>query len=341
MQMSKGKKRGLKGYFRELAPPSFDKVLNVITVIGFILTVLSFLGIDASLFQETGILAFVINVIKLRWKVLLLIWGIMTICILFVMVFKYRNSVIIKMGAASSEFSYIIKRTIDAINSIENIDILEEKEIESKDCRECAIKKNIYRELLNTIFIQYTKSFLNKLSDVLSDFVSYEVSTCIKLVVDDEKVVTFVRNNSSMERYASEGVSKPALIEDNTDFLHILKGDEKGSSSYFYVSDLLKYDKDIKKASDGQYSYKNSSENWREYYIGTIVVPIGVVSTGNTGKKCSVYGFLCVDSTSPKAFTKSQKTINIKLLKGYADVYSIVLKTYQKKIAEYGKKESK
>ncbi len=85
----------------------------------------------------------------------------------------------------------------------------------------------------------------------------------------------------------------------------------------------------------------NSTSNWEDYYIGTIVVPVGNSATSQEGKKCEILGFLCVDSLSRKAFTEKQKTINVKLLQGYADVFGIAAQKYKEKLYSYSGKGKK
>ena len=291
--------------------------------------ILSFVGVDASELEQKKIWDIIIAFFQEKGVYILVI----IIIVLILMVLKYRNSVIIKMVAVSKGLKYLTEETIEVINDME---AFEEISQEGK-CEQCSSQKSLSRKLLNSTFINYTIHFLDEVSEILTDFTSYEVSTSLKIVVNDEKqscVVTLARDSKSDE-IRSEYTSRPVPIELNTDFATIINGDGKEKTSYFYVSDLEKYSKNIEKVSNGQFKYLNSTPNWWKYYKGTIVVPIVIGIPNSNGKIFNVCGFLCADSLSTKAFTKQQKTVNIKLMKGFAGVYSMATKVYHKKLVEY------
>ena len=194
--------------------------------------------------------------------------------------------------------------------------------------------------MLYTSFIQYTISFLDELAEVMSSYVSYEVSACVKLVVDcaDEEgntdsgqIVTLARNTKSDEGRSKISISEPVPIEQNSDFYDIVNGSNRDKVPYFYVPNLKTYSKLIEEISNGQHQYLNSTSNWWNYYIGTAVVPIGSVTPKRNVKGYTVWGFLCVDSLEEKAFTWNQKDINIKMLQGFASIYSMAVKEYDLK----------
>lgn len=330
----------------DIRPPSFDRVAGYSSIIGLVLTVISLFNVRIEESFENGILFFIGKWIEKTWVYLVLVWSVLLIVFLIMMILKYRNSVIIKMNAASLGLSYIMDRTTEVIDKMEHIE--EEMESEQNNgCSGCEMGKAIYRKLLNTVFVEYVVVVLNKICYIFSGYVSYKVSACLKLVVDPEDntsgtephVFTLARNRESAEIRNRDRILKPVPISANTDFVNIINGSKngniRGNAAYFYVGNLKKYAEEIDRASNGEYKYLNSNPDWDQYYIGTIVVPVGLFLPSKNGKQYKVWGFLCVDSLSPKAFTKSQKTINIKLLQGFASIISIAVSIYQKKINTY------
>ena len=83
----------------------------------------------------------------------------------------------------------------------------------------------------------------------------------------------------------------------------------------------------IYEVSDGHHSYENTTQDWERCYLGTMVVPVSDNLGKGNGKR-EVYGFLCADSLSKNAFTLKQRSINVRLFEGYAQIYGTVAKLH-------------
>lgn len=146
--------------------------------------------------------------------------------------------------------------------------------------------------------------------------------------ISAKQVVTIARS-SNTDLMRVEGNNSPASIELNSDFNDIINGNLKGKKpTYFYVHDLERYSKDIDDVTDGRYKYLNSSVNWQKYYLGTMVVPVGQAINRDGKEEFETIGFLCADSLSKNAFTKKQKSINIKIFQSFATTFAVVTYKY-------------
>lgn len=349
------KKKNLQWYknkFTSQSPPWFDKIAGISSIVGVILSLLSFWGIDFGALekQHKGIILVILVWLETRRRILLVIWIVIIFFVLVMMIIKYRNSAIIKMNASAMGLSHIANKTREYIDNLNGVEVV----IDNKQCQNCQHLFALQRKALYTNFVQYTISFLDELTEVISDYVSYDVSACIKMVVngkmdsyygnenekiEDKKVVTLARNSKSNEERMKKSVSEPQSIEKNSDFYDIVNGSRKENAPYFYAPNLKKYSKKIAEISNGQHLYLNSTENWEEYYIGTVVVPIGSISPLRNMRGYTVLGFLCVDSLYEKAFSWKQKDINVKLVQGFASIYSMALKEYEIKLKSLVKSE--
>lgn len=324
----------VKERYNEIAPHVFDRVAGWSSIVGLILTILSivnpkwFFDFWSQWFAD-------------KWEVVTIIAMAFAIIFFLLMAMKYRNSVIIKMTALSRGFSYVMEQTTNTIEMMENIEC--EISMQDQRCEDCSVRNSSIMLLLNKQLVNYSNAVLNMLSKTFSEHVSYPVSTCIKLVlpasgeidINERCVITLARDENSDEQ--RERKMNPVPISNNSDFLNIITSSSKGNggASFFYSSDLNKYSKDLKELTDGEYKYLNSSPDWQKYYVATMVVPIGQVIHGPNGKKYNVWAFLCADSLSTKAFTKRQKSINIKLMKSFSGMISSVFKAYYDKSNKY------
>lgn len=328
----------IKKYFNTQSPPSFDKFAAYCSILGLLFAVLSFLGLNYSDLLENPVC---IVSLFMKWFVdkgciLLIAW---IFVILVIMTIKYRSSTIIKMNAISSGLSRIMIKTLELINSLNE----SEKALDEKSCGTCNYAKKVSRRWLYNDFIQYTIAFLDELAQIMTDYVSYDVSTCVKLIADctneqeyskssnrieGKKVVTLARNRKSNEIRNKIAIAEPVSIDQNSDFYDIVNGER---TPYFYVPNLKTYSREIANISDGRHIYLNSTPNWWDYYIGTVVVPIGHTNFSSNKNDYTVWGFLCIDSLSENAFTWKQKDINIKILQSFANIYSLAVKEYDSK----------
>ena len=115
------------------------------------------------------------------------------------------------------------------------------------------------------------------------------------------------------------------LVSQNTDFISIIQNRE-GNGSYFYQGNLVKFEKQLHKSGE---KYLNTTENWRKYYIGTIVAPIraanDILFYRTENEDYCIWGFLCVDSLSKSAFPKNKEKDYTHIVKSYASILFNVL----------------
>ena len=192
-----------------------------------------------------------------------------------------------------------------------------------------------------------TKTFLegalDYLCNILQSNTGKKISACIKLIentgnvtnIDKDKatVITFCRSKSTDKNRKSndENINQSIYIKDNTVFYDILDENSTNTNSYFYQTDLLQYDKDLKKIGK---NYKNTTANFEKYYRGTIVVPIRVskkrLHYTKEKQGYDIIGFLCVDSPSVNAFRNSNvdRDNYSNIVKSFAAEMYIILNKY-------------
>lgn len=342
LQMNNSVWNRIKERYNEIAPHVFDKVAGWSSIIGLAFTILTIINPDW--FNE-----FWNKWFENRWEVIVVILVVLLLVVLLLMAMKYRNSVIIKMNALSRGFSYVMEKTINTIDAMEQLEC--EIDMRGQKCEECSVRSNSIRVRLDELLVNYANAVSNMLSKTFSEHVSFHVSTCIKLVdpasdeenIDKQYVTTLARDEDSEEKRGKGNNKKRISISQNSDFLNIITGSREGNGSapFFYVSDLIKYSNLLERVSDGEYKYLNSTPNWQKYYVATMVVPIGKVVDGPNRKHFKVWAFLCADSLSTKAFTKRQKTINIKIMASFANMISLVLRVYYEKTNQYNSERKK
>ena len=207
---------------------------------------------------------------------------------------------------------------------------------------ECDYKRqNLNLKLLTDTVEHFLENTLDYLTEILSTITGEKVCACVKVIVgegfekisyEEAKVKTFVRSRNTQEERKSFDVrfSSGVKISDNTDFMDIVSDKRRGNDSSFYQGDLKEYAESLKKI--GQ-KYQNSTDNWEDYYRGTIVVPIRIANKRlfytSEEESYNILGFLCVDSISANAFTEEAKSRNIYLVKSYAALVYNILSKYQ------------
>lgn len=215
---------------------------------------------------------------------------------------------------------------------------------------ECDYKrKNLNLKLLTDTVEHFLENTLDYLAEILSTMTGEKVCACVKVIVgegfekisyDEAKVKTFVRSRNSQEERKSYDVrfTSGVKISDNTDFMDIVSEKRRGNDSSFYQGNLKEFAESLKKI--GQ-KYQNSTENWEDYYIGTIVVPIRIANKRlfytSEEESYNILGFLCADSLSTKAFTEEAKQRNIYYVKAYAALIYNILSKYQFYLKQLGK----
>lgn len=258
--------------------------------------------------------------------------------ILFFRIRKYTNLEVLRMKKVTSNIHNLLHNVRDVY-----FDIMHSH------------KKNTLSEhwLAKTYKSELPK-ILDNLCTVMGAYTSKEISACIKLItysdpndtvdLENATLVTFCRSsNSDHNRNAYETTSRPILLRENTDFYEVLSKDYE--KIYFYQGDLVDYENRLKVNGE---RYKNSNPNWKDFYRGTIVVPIRIEYDKlyhlKQDEAYHVIGFLCIDSMSTDAFTKQREKYNVDLAFAYADVIYILLGQYRhylRKFQEAKEKDAK
>lgn len=246
------------------------------------------------------------------------------ISILFVRMKKYRQIALKRMSVTSDKFHRLTHESRNVF-----FDIMHSH------------KKNVLTENeLISVHKNYIENILDDLCEVMNSFTEKKICACVKLfsytedeeIIDENesKLITFCRSRNSdtdRENYERNN-SGEIFLKDNTDFRYIV--DVNKSKDYFYKGDLIKYDNELKRNND---RYRNSNENWINYYKGTIVVPIRIefkrLYHQRREDSYHLIGFLCVDSMDTDAFKDEQENYNVNVLKAYADMIYILLSQYK------------
>ena len=190
---------------------------------------------------------------------------------------------------------------------------------------------------------EYTINSLNELCNIFNSFTRKKICASIKLIetedgefhkeidIDKATVKTFARSsNMDLNRGERDKSRVGPKLKEDTAFVNIINSFENNSKSYFYKQDLEKYSKAMSEAGT---EYKSCTNNWRQFYRGTIVVPIRIAHehlSYTTENTCyDVIGFLCIDSLSKNAFLKNQERYNCLLAKAFAAEMYVVLSKYR------------
>lgn len=288
-------------------------VINIISVISGLLTIISFIAtaVSAVLFKPTylkysGICFCVFTIIfgYLYWNKLI----------------KYRQIAKARLVVHSQEMSIVNQEVANAI-----FDILHFHKA-----------RQLTTILLDTKVKTSLTSLLDSIVRIMELDTGQEINACIKLIqpseieitLDNARICTFVRSTKGGLMRSAYDVEhpKPVLVKDNTDFLQIFTK----KASYFYEGNLIKYSE---KLAEVREHYLNTHTDWKDCYRGTIVVPIRIqhkfLHFTKQDEDYQIIGFLCVDSMSTEAFLERQKKENIAFLEAYASLIYILLNKYQ------------
>lgn len=212
-------------------------------------------------------------------------------------------------------------------------------------------KKNVLSQatLTNWYKSELTR-ILNNLSSTMTTYTSQDICACIKLIpqfnigeeinLDNATLITFCRSDNSDHRRSSyESSNKPILIKDNSDFFEVVS--PLFEKTYFYQGNLKTYAEG--KRRNGE-QYKNSNPNWDKFYNATVVVPIRIERNKlyhiATNDAYHILGFLCIDSMSTDAFSKSLENYYVNILYAYADIIYILLGQYCHYLRKFDKSTS-
>ncbi|MEY8233642.1 hypothetical protein AALA82_18805 [Oscillospiraceae bacterium 50-16] len=288
-------------------------IINAISVISGILTIISFLATALSAIfskpeyvKKSGSVFLVCTLVfgYLYWKKLV----------------KYRELAQQRLSVHSTEMALVNEKITETV-----FDILHFYKA-----------KQLSHALLDTKIKNSLQALLDSIERMMLMDTGRTVSACIKLILPSEEnlnldnayVETFVRSTRCDLTRNTNDVqdSAPDLIKSNTDFYNILSD----NLIAFYQGDLLEYEREL--ARVGKH-YMNSHLNWQEHYLGAIVVPIKIqhqfLHFTKKDKDFQVVGFLCVDSMAKDAFLPRQKDENIAFLQAYASLIYILLNKYQ------------
>ena len=298
----------------------FDNVCKFIGLLSGITAIASFAS--GLLRDENNLFLFISN----HWSIILFV---LILILMLFLVLKYRNSAINKMRSASLRTKSILKMTLYCIDELDRIKQRIDTSGSDLYCGHCDVLNDEYVLQVSKVYVDYAKQFINELQIVMKGFIAYDVSFCIKIIVGDEKdsVISLARSeNTSADRFKYDNIE--TKISENSDFEILNKANDLSiHEPYFYEGNLDDYNEDLKRATKGTSEYKNSNSKWRDYYIGTMVVPISSVSSGEE-ESIITYGFLCADSKDERAFSERQKTINIELMNTYALLFGMVCRKY-------------
>ena len=289
-------------------------MINLLTVISGVITVITPVAtITYSFFSDDAL-----NALQIVAILVLILFS----AILFLRMRKYRNLANERMDVVSNNYHKAMHEARDLY-----FDIMHSHKKGTLSLREL---KYTYPEKLTVM--------LDCLCSIMRSFTGQEVYACIKVFtalndnkaidLNNAKLVTFCRSSNSdkvRERYYRD---RDIKLIDNTDFYEIMSPDY--DNEYFYHGNLEKYDKDLHEVG---LHYRNTNSCWRDYYIGTIVVPIRIefrrLYHTKKDTEYHIIGFLCVDSMSENAFTTQQEAYNVAIMHSFADVFYMLLGQYR------------
>lgn len=208
--------------------------------------------------------------------------------------------------------------------------------------------RRLSRQSLSEIYKLSLQGVMDNLCSTINAYTSREVHACIKLITSEDfdrkmdinnaTLVTFCRSrNSEHKRSRYEENNRPIFLRENSDFYEVVSPEFE--KTHFYQGDLIAYDEEKKKNGE---RYKNSNPDWAEFYRGTIVVPIRIERDKlyhiEENDAYDIIGFLCVDSKSTDAFTKSMENYLVDMMYAYADVIYILLGQYRHYLRKFENK---
>ncbi len=191
---------------------------------------------------------------------------------------------------------------------------------------------------------RFSQVILDSLCDVISDIVRQPVYGCIKLVdttdgtpissteIRKATVSTFQRSSNTPTERLKDKILHKHFVCDNTDYMELM--DHNNIRNQFYQPNLLEYDK---KLQQDDHEYKNSSSDWSNNYLSTVVVPIQIsYKCLNLSEEYAEYkgsynvmGFLCLDAKKSGVFKRKFKDPICDFAKAYADLLYCLFDLYK------------
>lgn len=185
----------------------------------------------------------------------------------------------------------------------------------------------------------FTTNMLDSLCTIISEIIKQPVYGCIKLIdsmnqqqvsINDitmQTVSTFRRSSNTPEVRTRVNTQHKDFIRDNTDFMELI--DYNNIRNQFYQPDLIEYDAKLRV---DDHEYKNSSSDWKDKYLSSVVIPIQISNRYIDNEKeegHNVIGFLCLDSPAANSFKRKFKIPICDFVKAYADLLYCVFDLYE------------
>lgn len=254
---------------------------------------------------------------------------------------KYVIAILIVLGII---MFYQIKK-IKKANSIAHNQM-----VMSNKCQEIyykmmnSYKSRIKAEQFNLMMMDEFKSLLNQIAEMFTIITNKDVYSTIRFLEQRKTInkskVNVLQHSENCERnrvaefnrILKKEVNIEKTVEKNSDFYEIIGEGRENLEPYFYQSNLKKYSKKLKKLKKKE--YQNETNNWEDYYLGRIVVPIRMANNKlffkDTNKGYDLIGFLTIDSKSKYAFSERNhiKNFYLSILETYSAYLYIILNNY-------------
>ncbi|MCI8519736.1 MAG: hypothetical protein HFJ51_06885 [Clostridia bacterium] len=210
-------------------------------------------------------------------------------------------------------------------------------------------------EQFSHVILDELKEFLNQVSEMFTLITGKEIYSTLRFLETKKTInksnVIMLQYSKNCERNRIEEFRKILrgeiknlkVVERNTDFYEIIGDNRENRDPYFYEKDLKKYDKNLKKSH--KKGYKNTTENWEQYYLGRVVVPIRAPNErlffNDKTEGYDIIGFLTIDSKSKYAFSNKAhlKNFNLSILETYSAYLYMILSKYKYYLKRLGEKE--
>lgn len=296
---------------------------NLCKIVEFLSGIAALISLVSGIFREKNDMFMFISI---HWSGIIFFF---LMGLFIVLTLKYRSSAIGKMKAASIETEIIIEKTLRCMHDMRLIESRIDDSNNDSICGQCDSLRTEFVHQITRIYVGYAVMMLDHLQASMKKFIAYDVSYCIKVIIDSKKatVCTLARSSNTDPERLINGNSE-IIISENSDFEFLNNANSMSIyKPYFYENDLNDYNERLREATNGTMEYKNSNPRWRDFYIATMVVPISKVS-GPNEEGIVTYGFLCADAKDERAFDQRQKTINIKIMQTYAALFGMVSSQY-------------
>lgn len=231
---------------------------------------------------------------------------------------KKKNMIVLKniIFKIHKEFVHKTRNHMHKLNNIQT----EVKELKGDSVKYDEIYTREFEKVKEIL-----QPVVNCISDILSDYLKQNISTCIKIFTLDElkehpvdrHVTTFVRSHNTDSNRISDDADFIA-VKKNTDFKRLCNG-----KAVFGCGDL--------KFLHDTSSYENDSDNWQSKYNSSLVVPIRYKPEVSIKKDSKIYilGFICIDSKEKNIQWEDRNCLEVQLLGMFADTIYMYLNDFK------------